>query len=64
MGLHLFWERSAQLFWVFGLKRMASWGVGMCVFKGGGGSADLLVTWYASMTIVGTFLWLKNAWEG
>ena len=44
MGLHLFWERSAQFFWVFGLKRMASWGVGMCVFKGGGGSADLLVT--------------------
>ena len=43
MGLHLFWERSAQFFWVFGLKRMASWG--MCVFKDGGGSADLLVTW-------------------
>lgn len=36
---------ECQLFWVFGLKRMASWGVGMCVFKGGGGSADLLVTW-------------------
>ena len=44
MGLHLFWDRSAQLFWVFGLKRMASWGVGICVFKGGGGSVDLLVT--------------------
>ena len=43
---------------------MASWEVGMCVFKGGGGSDDLLVAQWASMTVVGTFLWLENAWGG
>ena len=34
----------------------------MCAFKGGGGSVDLLVARWASMTVVGTFLWLENAW--
>ena len=34
----------------------------MCAFKGGGGSADLLVARWASMMVVGTLLWLENAW--
>lgn len=41
---------------------MASWGAGTCVFKGGGGRADLLVARWVSMVVVVAFLRLDNVW--